>query len=106
MAIGIVAGDLHHGRFDVRIIHIADGQRGGNGYRAIILGVGQGRAFDRGLDRSVVGVADRPGESARGGGTGSIIDREVKTIAAGLAAVVIVADQPGHDVGLGKGVGG
>ena len=53
-AIGVVAGDLNHGRFDVGVVQVADRNRVGDLGGRIVLGVGDVGAFDRRFDRRVI----------------------------------------------------
>ena len=56
-AIGVVAGDLHHGRFDVGVVQVADRNRVGDLGGRIVLGVGDVGPFDRRFNRRVVDSA-------------------------------------------------
>ncbi len=42
LTVGVVAGDLDHGRFQVRVVDVAEGERRRDRYRTIVFGVGQG----------------------------------------------------------------
>ena len=54
--------------------------------------------------RCVVDGRDREVEGAAGAGARAVIDAEVKAVAGGLAAVVVVGDQARVEIGLGEGV--
>ena len=75
-AVGVVAGDLHHRRFDVGVVQVADRNRVGDLGGRIVLGVGDVGAFDRRFDRRVVDGRDVDVARQRVGVDIAIVDGE------------------------------